>query len=299
MDIIVSKTIIVLGIIFTIGFFLIFFIERRKRKREPGISDLWKKYLSWVVIAPLILFTTYFGSPTFNIFVIVLIFLYLMEFFRLTKISEINVYKWEGRIFPVIILLTTLLKRKDLFYGMPMLVILVILCTPIFLRTTKRAVYQVSVTSLGVLYFGWMFGHLILIQREFGFGAIVFLCTLIAINDIMCYTTGKLFGKKKLVPKISPGKTLEGSLGGLISVILLSLLFQYALPQFSYWQCMIIGVIISICGQMGDLVISVIKRDMHVKDSGSLVPGHGGMLDRFDSLIFSIPIYYFILWATA
>ncbi|MFQ5796749.1 MAG: phosphatidate cytidylyltransferase, partial [Candidatus Bipolaricaulia bacterium] len=96
-------------------------------------------------------------------------------------------------------------------------------------------------------------------------------------------------------PEISPGKTVEGALGSIIGTAALALLFSYTLPWLSYPFVVLLGVIISITGQLGDLVISVIKRDIGVKDASRLIPGHGGLLDRTDSLIFTVPIAYFYL----
>ncbi|MBM3253892.1 MAG: phosphatidate cytidylyltransferase, partial [Candidatus Omnitrophica bacterium] len=130
----------------------------------------------------------------------------------------------------------------------------------------------------------------------FGFGSVVFLCSLVVLADVMAYTIGKLFGKHKLIPQISPNKTIEGSLGGLLGAILGGFIFRYALPNLPLSICLFLGVVIGITSQLGDLVISVIKRDVRVKDSGHAIPGHGGVLDRCDSLIFSIPFMYYLLF---
>ena len=120
-------------------------------------------------------------------------------------------------------------------------------------------------------------------------------------SDTGAFCAGKAWGKHLLAPAISPGKTWEGAIGGLAVAIVISLLlsFLFSLP-FVYWQAMLIGGIISLFAQFGDLVESLLKRNMDVKDSGKLMPGHGGILDRADSIIFTgVAVYYYATWITA
>lgn len=115
-------------------------------------------------------------------------------------------------------------------------------------------------------------------------------------NDIFQYLTGKMFGKRKIAPKISPNKTVEGFLGGLIlTPVLTNLLGLFLLPERSILFYTLLGLGISFFGFCGDLLISKIKRRAGVKDTGRLIPGHGGLLDRVDSLIFSAPLFYWLM----
>lgn len=115
-------------------------------------------------------------------------------------------------------------------------------------------------------------------------------------NDIFQYLTGKMFGKRKIAPKISPNKTVEGFLGGLIlTPVLTNLLGWFLLPEQSILFYTLLGLGIAFFGFCGDLFISRIKRRAGVKDTGRLIPGHGGLLDRVDSLIFSAPLFYWLM----
>jgi phosphatidate cytidylyltransferase len=111
---------------------------------------------------------------------------------------------------------------------------------------------------------------------------------LIWTSDTMAYFTGKTFGKNKLFPSVSPGKTFEGSIGAGFFSVLMGLGFAYGLDE-SYWKWAVVAILIWILGTLGDLVESKLKRVQNVKDSGSILPGHGGFLDRFDSLVLLIP----------
>ena len=136
-----------------------------------------------------------------------------------------------------------------------------------------------------------------LTEQSGEYGMLVWLIFLTAFGtDIMAYFTGYFLGKHKLCPKISPKKTIEGSIGGVIGSVVLSALFGYFFFERILIHCIIIGIIGGIVSQFGDLTASVFKRKMGIKDYGNLIPGHGGILDRFDSVLFTAPmVYYYIM----
>ena len=116
-------------------------------------------------------------------------------------------------------------------------------------------------------------------------------------TDSGAYLVGTRYGRRKLLPKVSPNKTIEGSIGGILSAVLVSAIFMFIRPQvatpYSFVTMLLLTVVFSIAGQFGDLVESAIKRHFGVKDSGKFIPGHGGVLDRFDSLLFVFPLMHF------
>ncbi|MGE5707781.1 MAG: phosphatidate cytidylyltransferase [Bacteroidota bacterium] len=158
------------------------------------------------------------------------------------------------------------------------------------------SISDVATTFLGILYCGWLPSHIILIrQLDRGLAFIVLLFMTIFATDIGAYFVGKAFGKHPLTP-VSPKKTVEGSLGGLLFTIPIAMLVGW-LFALSLWKCALLAPIISIIAQISDLSESLIKRDAGKKDSGEVIPGHGGMLDRVDSFILSSAVaYYFILF---
>lgn len=127
----------------------------------------------------------------------------------------------------------------------------------------------------------------------------VYVCSWI--TDVFAYFTGRFFGKHKLSPKISPNKTIEGAIGGIVFAALVNILLLFIFNKFffdkailSYWMVVPISVVLSIIGMLGDLSASTIKRNYDIKDFGALMPGHGGIMDRFDSVLFVLPVIYFI-----
>ena len=148
---------------------------------------------------------------------------------------------------------------------------------------------------LSAFYVGIGFQSLLL-ARESGL-AVVFLALFIVWStDIGAYFVGKSIGKRKLIPDVSPNKTVEGSIGGILSAVVVAILmfifYKNDLPQIGFVKLVLFTIVFSIVGQIGDLVESSIKRHYGVKDSGKLLPGHGGVLDRFDNLIFVFPIMH-------
>ncbi|TAA67488.1 phosphatidate cytidylyltransferase [Planococcus salinarum] len=147
---------------------------------------------------------------------------------------------------------------------------------------------------LGTLYVGM--GFLYLIEtREAGLAYLIYALLVVWFTDSGAYFTGRKFGKRKLWPEISPNKTVEGFIGGIIYAIVAALVFDFFVDlDYPIYIIIIVTVIASVFGQMGDLVESALKRHFNVKDSGEILPGHGGILDRFDSILFVMPLLHFL-----
>jgi phosphatidate cytidylyltransferase len=154
----------------------------------------------------------------------------------------------------------------------------------------------VAFQTLGTIYIPLSISYLVFIRREsLGPEWVLFVVCVIFAGDTAAYYTGTYWGKHKLCPAVSPGKTVEGAFGGLAANICIGLLFQiYFLPAFPLSAILIFCLVIGIAGQVGDLFESVLKRSAGVKDSGGLLPGHGGILDRIDALLFALPVAYFL-----
>ncbi len=156
-----------------------------------------------------------------------------------------------------------------------------------------------AVGLLGILYVGWLLGHLILIRNiDQGENLILFLFLVTWTADAGAYYIGKGLGRRPLAPKVSPNKTWEGAIGGLIAGLVAAWFGRAGwLPMLSAYDSLVLGLLLGGLGQLGDLVESMFKRSAAVKDSSRLIPGHGGMLDKVDSLIFTAPaFYYYLLW---
>ena len=160
---------------------------------------------------------------------------------------------------------------------------------------------NVATTLLGIVYCGWFPLHIIFLRNlscerfDSGLGFVVLMFTAILSTDIGAYYIGRHFGKRKLAQVISPNKTIEGSLGGIIFAIAGALIIGYFI-NLDWYISVIAGLLCTVFAQLGDLSESLIKRDAGVKDSGDSLPGHGGFLDRTDSFIFTIPIMYYFCY---
>ena len=180
-----------------------------------------------------------------------------------------------------------------ILYGLIPLVFIV--CINEFRKNNKSPVYSISVVLFSVLYIvvPLYLGFDIHIGDNNEFPKLLGLFILVWTNDTFAYICGNLFGRNKLFERISPKKTLEGSFGGIVfSIFVGYLIGTWIEPDYTFFW-LISSVIISLFAILGDLFESMIKRKANVKDTGNIIPGHGGVLDRFDAVFFSIPIFYF------
>jgi CDP-diglyceride synthetase len=165
--------------------------------------------------------------------------------------------------------------------------------------TPRVSIGEVSFALIRIIYLGFFPSYIILL-RALPKGAeflLLILCGSVAC-DVLAYVCGKNFGKHHLLPEISPNKTVEGAIGGTLACVILCTIGGTLLIGIPWYHALLIGIMTAIISQMGDLIESLFKRDVGKKDSGDLIPGHGGVLDRVDSYIFiSFPVYFYILWA--
>ena len=173
------------------------------------------------------------------------------------------------------------------FMAVPVFVIALILLIPILRNRARGQLQNMSLSIVGFIYIGWMFGHLgFLANPTNAYGFLCYVIFATELNDVSAFTFGRLFGRHPLRSEISPKKTWEGALGSLAVSMVLPWLLWFSFPFFGAKQLVLTGFIVEIGGLLGDLSISVIKRDIGTKDMGAAIPGHGGILDRIDSLIY-------------
>jgi len=172
----------------------------------------------------------------------------------------------------------------------------------IFTRPIKAGTYSIAITLFGLIYISFFFSHIILIKAlKNGVYYIFFLNFVVMLNDATAYFGGVLFGKHKTNFPVSPNKSWEGYFSGVFFSIIGAIILNqvivsfYQVTLFSLPEAGIVGFVFGILGSVGDLVESAMKRDSSIKDSGSIIPGHGGMWDVFDAMIFTIPIFYYYL----
>ncbi len=266
-----------------------------------NVDHAWKAYRGWLVMAPLVLAVVFLGRAATIVFFTVVSVFGMKEFARATGLYRdwpmtIVVYLGIIAVGIVSLVRDPVLERPGwygLFVILPVYVVTAILLVPIVRNRVQGQLQAIALALLGFLYIGWMFGHVtFLANAKLAYGYLLYLLFAVELNDVAAFTCEKLFGKHPLRSNISPKKTWEGSLGALLVSLALPWLMRFSFPQFSPLELALTGLIIGIGGQLGDLSISVIKRDLGVKDMGAVLEGHGGILDRVDSLIYVAPLFF-------
>jgi phosphatidate cytidylyltransferase len=266
-------------------------------------SENFKRVIVSLVGVPLILISAYLGGYYFFSFVAIISLFSFYEFGLLVKNKGANINLPLGGLIIFISLLNEYISFTE-FEVIILLASLSLLIVELF-RNKGSAIYNLGSTYLGIFYIG-IFAASLIALRELQFstvetnenGAYLIICILasIWIGDSAAYYGGITFGRHKLFPRVSPKKSWEGSIFGFIFSVGALILARLIVLDFLNWvNVLAIGIIIGIVGQIGDLVESLLKRDSEVKDSSSLIPGHGGFFDRFDSLLFSAPAIWLYL----
>ncbi|MDR0287023.1 MAG: phosphatidate cytidylyltransferase [Clostridiales bacterium] len=238
----------------------------------------------------------------------------LYEFYDVMGAGGYKPVKWLGMLYSLSLLLILWRRTQSDILGWSLkgnvinlysafrLLIIIAVLTVIVFRHEKYSVVDGALTVFGGYYVIFLLSYIILLRNEDNGRCFVILAIIGAFaTDIAAFFSGKAFGKRKLIPAISPKKTVAGSVGGFIgaalAVFIYGLILKYTglytgIPLYHY---LIVGFILGGVSQVGDLSASAIKRSMNVKDFGKIMPGHGGVLDRIDSLIFAAPVVYYYL----
>ncbi|MBX9690206.1 MAG: phosphatidate cytidylyltransferase [Candidatus Obscuribacterales bacterium] len=310
-----AKTLYVLGSIFLFSALLIWWRPIFRK----GVADakLQSRFLGFAMIALFVFIPCYLGGFTFVACIAAMVLECLLEFYRILNLEGMGAYKKLALVLGVLLVGTAAFASAplgylvpglaasakeglpSLFYVMPAGVVAAVFALPLFSGKPEGALVRSCVTIFSVIYIAWFLGHMILLRNlPNGFGYFVFFAMCVAMNDIFAYLFGKFFGKNQMIPGISPAKTWEGFIGGICGSLLAALVFFYSVSKIEILNALVLALLISITAPLGDLVISMIKRDMKVKDCGTILPGHGGLLDRVDSAILTSPvIYYYLLFS--
>lgn len=262
-------------------------------------SSLKARVISSILIVALAgIITFYFPNWVFTLLASSMIGFSLWEFFSLAEKKGIFVYKYFGiligMLVPIIIYLQ--MGTEGYFSMEPLFIVIACLFTFVLLfirRENSQALASAAVTMFGLLYIAWFFSFFIKLKfMPQGALLVSFLILVTKMGDIGAYFVGRAIGKHNLIPRISPNKTVEGTIGGLIFSIGTALLSKTYLGNFSYSHLLVLGSLLGILAQVGDLAESLIKRDCNVKDASNNISGFGGFLDVIDSLLFTTPIFY-------
>lgn len=250
---------------------------------------LAQRIFTAVIGIPVLLAALYYGGLAWRFLVLLLILAGLVEFARISGAGFYPDYM-------IVSGLSFLFVTYSAIDGTRLLLWLVFQLLYYLIRATFTGMHNFSsaFNLLGVLYVAVLFSFLVLVREQFGTAWTVFGLAITWLTDSGAYFGGIRYGKHKLAPKISPKKSVEGALSGLLVAVLGGITFAL-ITSTSIMQLVVFSSILSVCAQLGDLVESALKRERAVKDSGSLLPGHGGILDRFDSLAFVFPVLFALL----
>lgn len=276
----------------------------------PMTEFQWRTIFSLVAV-PVALYIVYLGGPVLVTLIGTMAGIAAWEFFRMSRAGGVEPLQTPGvaitALIPVAVHADTLGVIFVSLRWLPVVAI-VLLGMAIWLRgPTRRPGLAVAATLFGMMYAGLFTYAYSIRYHQYAVGAVagsVLLALPLVvtwITDVGAYLIGRTFGRKKLMPSVSPGKTIVGSLGGLMFAVVAAWLYvDYVLEPYAHLSmrpaaALAFGFLISVAAQTGDLAESLLKREAGVKNSSGLIPGHGGMLDRIDSLLFALPAAYLLL----
>lgn len=260
------------------------------KNSRRDFSDVPVRVRSWGII--ILILTLSLLTPTLTyIGVGLLSFGCMQEYFCIIHLKDKRL-KWLAYSLVAVQLPLSYLNYYTEFMVIAITYAIIILF--FFGRKAVAIAVLIAVFSIGTLSF--IRNIDINTDTTIGIKLVVFLVVLTELNDVFQYTTGKFLGRHKITSRISPNKTVEGFAGGVVlTIITANIIGVLLLPNYSVAIYCILGVVISIIGITGDLFMSLVKRKLKIKDTGTLIPGHGGLLDRVDSLMFISPIFYWII----
>lgn len=278
----------------------------RKRHPEKNYLELTQRVRTWWTIIAVFAVAIAFNPGTGIVVLALVSFLAFKEYLSLiaTRRADHTVLFWAYLTIPL-----QYWWVYSGWYGMFIIFIPVYAFLFLPMRMVITGETQGFLRAAGVMHWGLMTTVFSLSHMAYllalpasgnpatgGVGLLLYLVLLTQLNDIMQYVWGKTLGRHKAIPRVSPGKTIEGLLGGVLTTTAVSWFLAPMLTPLSGWEPLWVGTVIGFAGFIGDVTISAIKRDIGVKDSGTLLPGHGGILDRLDSLTYTAPLFFHIVY---
>ena len=254
-----------------------------------------------VLVPPLVLCLLYASPGLFFLLVLTVIGLSLREYFHLLQHVSIPVCTHVTWLAAFALAMTAYLSAGDVHWlALTLFLSMVVLTLSVMLTASQAAHFlpMLVYSVFGVFFIAWPLTHLILLRLlPAGQWYMLFLCAVVWVGDSVAMYVGKSLGQYKMAPAVSPGKTWEGAVGGVVGSVATAILSAgFWLPHLLLWHCVVLGLCIALAAQISDLGESMLKRYAGVKDSGGLIPGHGGILDRIDSLLFATPTLVYALY---
>lgn len=282
---------IVLAVLFGFGIFLFPF-----RKKNPNAMAAWASLQSWLFGAPLVLLIL--GSPNPYPFVGLcgVAILGMKEYFQMTGMYHRSGFVWLTYICIAGLGYCCYVNSETLYNLMPMILLATISIIPILQNNAKHMIQYLGLTILGFMFIGWAFMHTAWIVRlEHGPLFLIYIIILSEMGDHISLAVSRLYGGKIIADRITNHRTLEGLVISAVCTVILGFGLRHMLPNSNevYWIASSLTAIL--VGGSGDLILSVIRRDLGVRDTGAFIIGRGGFLDRLDRLVFVAPVFYYVM----
>lgn len=281
---------IILGFLFCVGLFLYFV-----RQKNTHFQAAWASIKSWLFAAPFLLFIMGTPSPWPLVAVTALATAGAKNFFQMTGIYHRSFFVWICYLFIFFLAYCCYTQKSELYDLAPMILMGTISLVPIFRNNYHRMIQYMALTLMAFIFLGWSFLHLgKMLFWEKGVYIVLYIYLLTEISDNLTLAVGRFFGSIKPFPKINPRVSLEGIIVASVFTLILAWGMRHLLPNRSPEFWIASGLVVIITGRMGDLLLSVIRRDLGYKDVGVFILGRGDVLSRMDQLIFVTPIFYYV-----
>lgn len=294
----------IIGALLVIAPTVIFILSRTGKVSEKRIGELKRRTISWYFLVALILAPVLAGTAPTIFAVTVLSLLCFREYARATGLHHDRLISAMVVIGILFVNFAALDNWYNFYSALGPLTISVIAAVAIFRDQPKGYIQRVGLGVFGFMFFGYSLAYLSFIANDANYRPIILMIILTTeLNDIFAYVCGNLFGRRKMAPVTSPNKTMGGAIGALLMTAFVVVTLGSAVfrgTNLDHWHLLLtLGLIIGAVGQLGDLMLSSIKRDIGIKDLGAAIPGHGGFLDRFDSLVLVTPaVFHFVGYYT-
>jgi phosphatidate cytidylyltransferase len=264
------------------------------------MNELARRVLTAVIALPILIFAAWWSQPwLFYVIAFVAILAAVYELFKISELAGVRPFRAVGFAAAAAALGVAAAGRVDL-HGAVVVVMTVALMLSMLTRVAdmSRALVSAGATALSVLYVAVLGSYIVAVRAigepRMAFKLLLLFFVTIMANDIGAYFTGRTLGRRKLAPRVSPGKSVEGFVGGLVAGVAGALAWKYAaFAELPAVHAAILALVMGVLGPLGDLCESLLKRGSKVKDAASILPGHGGFLDRLDSMLLNAPVLYY------
>jgi phosphatidate cytidylyltransferase len=264
-------------------------------------NNLTQRLVTGLIGAGLVIYASYFSEWTYFVVFLVISCLSILEFYRLTGLDGMLPLKYIGTLNAMLIFVLSFFVENGIcnttlyFIIFPSIALIFLIK---LYKKEKKPFTNIAYTLLGIIYVGLPFALLnisVYADGGYNYQIIIGILLLLWASDTGGYIAGVLFGRTKLFERVSPKKSWEGMVGSFILAMVIATFIVKYFDVMTWYQWYLVAVIMVVAGTYGDLVESLFKRSIEIKDSGSSLPGHGGFLDRFDGLLISIPFIVFLL----